>query len=93
MVQSRAKRIKNEIQKIKKTLMNPVQKNQRYRDKSENLCSPGWTDSADAYDCIAEYRERALYISWEEIDWEEIDDEAFWSCTARAEKQKGIEMW
>lgn len=64
-----------------------------YRDKSENLCSPGWTDSSDAYDCITEYRERALYISWEEIDWEEIDDEAFWLCTARAEKQKGIEMW
>lgn len=74
--------------------MNLVKKTiQRYRDKSENLCSPGWTDSADAYDCIAEYRERALYISWEEIDWEEIDDEAFWLCTARAEKQKGIEMW
>ena len=68
MVQSRAKRIKNEIQKIKKTLK-------------------------DLNDCIAEYRERALYISWEEIDWEEIDDEAFWLCTARAEKQKGIEMW
>ena len=93
MVQSRAKRIKNEIQKVKKTLMNHVQKNQRYRDKSENLCSPGWTDSADAYDCIAEYRERALYISWEDISREEIDDEAFWLCTARAEEQKGIEMW
>ena len=88
MVQSRAKRIKNEIRKIKKTLMNHVQKNQRYRDKSENLCSPGWTDSADAYDRMEEYRERALYISWEEID-----DEAFWLCTARAEEHKGIEMW
>ena len=88
MVQSRAKRIKNEIQKIKKTLMNPVQKNQRYRDKSEGLCRQGWKDPADAYDCMAEYRKRALYISWEEID-----DEAFWLCTARAEKQKGIEMW
>ena len=87
MVQSRAKRIKNEIQKIKKTLMNPVQKNRRYRDKSEELCRQGWKDSADAYDRIAEYRERALYISWEEID------EAFWLCTARAEEQKGIEMW
>lgn len=74
--------------------MNLVKKTiQRYRDKSEGLCRQGWTDSADAYDCIAEYRERALYISWEEIDWEEIDDEAFWLCTARAEKQKGIEMW
>ena len=73
--------------------MNLVKKTIQRRDKSENLCSPGWTDSADAYDCIAEYRERALYISWEEIDWEEIDDEAFWLCTARAEKQKGIEMW
>ena len=82
MVQSRAKRIKNEIQKIKKTLKD-----------LKNLCSPGWTDSADAYDCIAEYRERALYISWEEIDWEELEDEAFWLCTARSEKQKGIEMW
>ena len=71
---------------VKKTI-------QRYRDKSEKLFSPGWTDSADAYIRMAEYRERALYISWEEIDWEEIDDEAFWLCTARAEKQKGIEMW
>ena len=62
MVQSRAKRIKNEIRKIKKTLMNHVQKNQRYRDKSENLCSPGWTDSADAYDRMEEYRERALNL-------------------------------
>lgn len=66
--------------------MNLVQKNHRYRDESEK-------DSADAYDCIAEYRERALYISWEEIDWEEIEDEAFWLCTTRAEEQKGIEMW
>lgn len=24
---------------------------------------------------------------------EELEDEAFWLCTARAEKQKGIEMW
>lgn len=23
----------------------------------------------------------------------ELEDEAFWLCTARAEKQKGIEMW
>ena len=24
---------------------------------------------------------------------EELEDEAFWLCTARAEEQKGIEMW
>lgn len=23
----------------------------------------------------------------------ELEDEAFWLCTARAEEQKGIEMW
>lgn len=70
--------------------MNLVKKIQRYRDKSEGLCRQGWKDPADAYDCIGE---RALYISWEEIDWDELEDEAFWLCTARAEEQKGIGMW
>ena len=79
---------------IKKTI-------QRYRDKSENLCSPGWTDSADAYTHTAEFLEKALRnasgiifeLNKVEDLLAELEDEAFWLCTARAEKQKGIEMW
>ena len=82
--------------------MNLVKKTiQRYRDKSENLCSPGWTDSADAYGCIAEFLEKAsrnasgIIFDLTEVEdlLEELEDEAFWLCTARAEKHKGIEMW
>ena len=41
--------------------MNLVKKTiQRYRDKSENLFSPGWTDSADTYTHTAEFLEKAL---------------------------------
>lgn len=82
--------------------MNLVKKTiQRYRDKSENLCSPGWTDSADAYTRTAEFLEKALrnaggvIFDLTEVEdlLEELEDEAFWLCTARAEKHKGIEMW
>ena len=81
--------------------MNLVKKTiQRYRDKSEGVCRQGWKDPADAYDCIAEYRERALrnasgimFDLTAAEDLEELEDEAFWLCTARAEKHKGIEMW
>lgn len=82
--------------------MNLVKKTiQRYRDKSENLCSPGWTDSADAYIRTAEFLEKALrnasgiIFDLTEVEdlLEELEDEAFWLCTARAEKHKGIEMW
>lgn len=82
--------------------MNLVKKTiQRYRDKSENLCSPGWTDSADAYTRTAEFLEKALrnasgvIFDLTEVEDlpEELEDEAFWLCTARAEKHKGIEMW
>ena len=72
-----------------------------HRDKSENLCSPGWTDSADAYIRTAEFLEKALRnasgimfdLTEAEDLLEELEDEAFWLCTARAEKHKGIEMW
>ena len=82
--------------------MNLVKKTiQRYRDKSENLCGPGWTDSADTYDRMEEYLEKASYnasgmiFDLTEVEdlLEELEDEAFWLCTARAEKHKGIEMW
>lgn len=82
--------------------MNLVKKTiQRYGDKSENLCSPGWTDSADAYIRTAEFLENALrnvsgiIFDLAEVEdlLEELEDEAFWLCTAQAEKQKGIEMW
>lgn len=82
--------------------MNLVKKTiQRYRDKSENLCSPGWTDSADAYARTAEFLEKALrnasgiILDLTEVEdlLAELEDEAFWLCTARAEIQKGIEMW
>lgn len=82
--------------------MNLVKKTiQRYRDKSENLCSPGWADSADAYTHTAEFLEKALrnasgvIFDLTEVEdlLEELEDEAFWLCTARAEKHKGIEMW
>lgn len=67
---------------------------QRYRDKSENICSPGWTDSADAYTRMAEVLEKASHNASEIIFYlNEVEDEAFWLCTARAEEQKGIEMW
>lgn len=82
--------------------MNLVKKTiQRYRDKSENLCSPGWTDSADAYTRTAEFLEKALrnasgvIFDLTEVEdlLEGLEDEAFWLCTARAEEHKGIEMW
>lgn len=82
--------------------MNLVKKTiQRYRDKSENLCSPGWTDSADAYIRMAEFLEKAsrnasgiiFELNKAEDLLTELEDEAFWLCTARAEKHKGIEMW
>lgn len=79
--------------------MNLVKKTiQRYRDKSETLCSPGWTDSADAYIRTEEFLEKALrniIFNLNEVEdlLEELEDEAFWLCTARAEKHKGIEMW
>jgi len=81
--------------------MNLVKTIQRYRDKSENLCSPGWTDSADAYPRMVEFLEKALRnasgiifeLNKVEDLLAELEDEAFWLCTARAEKQKGIEMW
>lgn len=65
MVQSRAKRIKNEIQKIKKTL----------KDLNMQIFIKDF-DLTEAEDLLAE-----------------LEDEAFWLCTARAEKHKGIEMW
>lgn len=82
--------------------MNIVKKTiQRYRDKSENLCSSGWKYSADAYTRMAEFLEKASRNSSEIIFdlteaedlLTELEDEAFWLCTARAEKHKGIEMW
>lgn len=81
--------------------MNLVKTIQRYRDKSENLCSPGWTDSADAYPRMAEFLEKAsrnasgIIFELNKVEdlLAELEDEAFWLCTARAEKQKGIEMW
>ena len=82
--------------------MNLVKKTiQRYRDKSEKLCGPGWTDSADTYDRMEEYLEKASYnackiiFDLNEVEdlLAELEDEAFWLCTARSEKQKGIEMW
>lgn len=82
--------------------MNLVQKTiHRYRDKSENLCSPGWTDSADAYTRTAEFLEKAshnackIIFNLNEVEdlLAELEDEAFWLCTARAEEQKGIKMW
>ena len=82
--------------------MNLVKKTiQRYRDKSENLCSPGWEYSADAYTRTAEFLEKAsrnasgiiFELNEAEDLLEELEDEAFWLCTARAEKHKGIEMW
>lgn len=79
---------------VKKTI-------QSYRDKSENLYSPGWTDSADAYIHTAGFLEKALrnasgvIFDLTEVEdlLDELEDEAFWLCTARAEKHKGIEMW
>lgn len=65
MVQSRAKRIKNEIQKIKKTL----------KDLNMQIFIKDF-DLTEAEDLL-----------------DELEDEAFWLCTARAEKHKGIEMW
>lgn len=65
MVQSRAKRIKNEIQKIKKTL----------KDLNMQIFIKDF-DLTEAEDLL-----------------DELEDEVFWSCTARAEKHKGIEMW
>jgi len=80
--------------------MNLVKKTiQRYRDKSENICSPGWTDSADAYTRTAEFLEKAshnasgIIFYLNEVEDLMEEDEAFWLCTARAEEQKGIEMW
>ena len=80
--------------------MNLVKKTiQRYRDKSEKLCRPGWTDSADAYTRTAEFLEKASHNSsglifyLNEVEDLLEEDEAFWLCTTRAEEQKGIEMW
>lgn len=82
--------------------MNFVQKTiRRYRDKSEKLCGQGWTDSADAYTRTTEFLEKASHnasgitFDLNEVEdlLEKLEDEAFWLCTARAEKQKGIEMW
>ena len=92
MVQSRAKRIKNEIQKIKKTLINPVQKKQRYRDKSENLCGQGWKDSADAYDRKASYNACEIIFNLNEAEdlLTELEDEAFWLCTFGSAFYSGV---
>ena len=76
--------------------MNLVKKTiQRYRDKSENLCGQGWKASADTYDRKASYNTCEIISNLNEVEdlLAELEDEAFWLCTARAEKQKGIEMW
>lgn len=76
MVQSRAKRIKNEIQKIKKTL--------------KNLNTQIFIKECAGFDMT--YEKQLAKYEVEDL-LAELEDEAFWSCTARAEIQKGIEMW
>lgn len=76
MVQSRAKRIKNEIQKIKKTL--------------KDLNMQIFIKECAGFDMT--YEKQLAKYEVEDL-LAELEDEAFWSCTARAEIQKGIEMW
>lgn len=41
---------------------------------------------------LVNFLKRELKAASEDL-LEELEDEAFWLCTARAEKHKGVEMW
>ena len=90
MVQSRAKRIKNEIQKIKKTLkdlnMQIFIKECAGFDMTYERQLAKWMLD------LVNFLKRELKAASEDL-LAELEDEAFWLCTARAEKHKGIEMW
>lgn len=90
MVQSRGKRIKNEIQKIKKTLKNLntqifIKECAGFDMTYERQLAKWMLD-------LVNFLKRELKAASEDL-LAELEDEAFWLCTARAEKHKGIEMW